>query len=139
MPRLNLLRYQDKLSKGKKVIKIGFEELEYSGEIDQDGNASGKGIAQNEKFTYEGIFEQDEIIMGIMIASWATYYGEFRQNTQYGKSTEIGARGYIINKIIVDNRKIKSQKTITESPEKSFYSQKGVPVRAVNAKWEDYI
>ena len=44
LPYLHMLRQQGKLKKGKKEMILGFYDVEYDGEMDENGACCGVGI-----------------------------------------------------------------------------------------------
>ena len=64
IPKTAWLKNNGKLHIGRKKLNISGVDWDYEGDLDEDGKASGHGVASGSGAKWEGIFFNDELILG---------------------------------------------------------------------------
>lgn len=97
-PLLVQMRIQGQLKKGKKKIKIQGKEVEYTGELDRQGRATGFGKASYSQGFIEGTFFND-CTEGVctLIYPLGKRIGERKSSLLHGKGTMYDNDGRIFN------------------------------------------
>lgn len=93
------LRVANKLHQGTKKLKIDGGEWEYEGEMDENDQACGQGVATFENYgKYSGMWYNDaQEGVSTLDYGYVRYEGEYRAGEKYGKQTVYTSGGYILN------------------------------------------
>ena len=98
-PKLFQLRREGRLQTGKKKIKIQGKEVNYEGEIDEKGCATGIGKATCDFGVIEGMFYNDCTtgVCTLIFPGGSKRVGERKESLLHGKVTFYNSDGRIFN------------------------------------------
>ena len=138
-PKLFKMRREGRLKKGKKKVQIQNVEVNYEGEMDEKGLATGFGKATYSHGFVEGMFYED-CTQGVCILHWSKgrRVGERKNSLLHGKMTLYQKDGRIFNYFMKENDQV-HVKEITSRPKLAFYSSDGEVLRALDLNWANCI